>query len=64
MKRKVVVTMSLAYWTDDDNYETAPTDEELKKEAEDMVDSGEIVSLIENGEELVTIKVEITETKE
>lgn len=63
MKRKVVVTMSLAWWSDDKYWE-----------GEDINSNADVVALLERdctesdymefADEATTIKVEITETKE
>lgn len=58
MKRKVVVTMSLAWWSDDKYYHKNDiTDDYIIQEIESLDET----TIMENADEATTIKVEITE---
>jgi hypothetical protein len=62
MKRKVVVTMSLAWWTDDQYFDPPVTsNEEAIEQLERDCDESDYM---EFADEATVIKVEITETKE
>jgi hypothetical protein len=64
MKRKIVVTMSLAFWVDDKDIEEYAHTGHRHDDWLNAISQMDENAIIDMTDEATTIKVEITETKE